>query len=83
MTKEDIEMLEAGYNPAGVEEMLDGGNFTVETCWFCGQRIGLCEENFWSEEWDAYYHLKCLLRELYLGNPEAAIIAKNEWNILD
>ena len=47
----------------------DGG------CWFCHQDH-VEEAMHFSTEFDSYFHWHCLLEELKLRNPEAAIIAQ-------
>ena len=46
-------------------------------CWFCYMDDG---EMHFSTEFDTWFHMDCLNKELDAGNPEAEIIA-TEYNI--
>lgn len=46
-------------------------------CWFCHDDEG---ELYFTCEWDSWFHMDCMKKELAAHNPEAEIIA-NEYNI--
>jgi hypothetical protein len=49
-----------------------------DTCWFCGEDGLMC----FTWEFDAYYHVECLEKELKNNNPEAVIIQaeRDSWS---
>lgn len=64
------------------EHIIEGtkDDYWQNRCFLCGDKIEEGEEMIdFSTEWDCLYHIGCLIVGMLEENPEAMIIARNEW----